>query len=85
MRRTSETDRMLVQLGIDGPMDLEALERLLDQRGVGSVTARTCVRAELQQKGWLRGSGSRTLRAAAAKGTLLVDSRGEPVTLKSRL
>jgi hypothetical protein len=84
-RRGSVADTMLEQLGIEGPLDLMALERLLDQRGVASVAARTCVRAELQQRGWLKSSGSRSIRASAATGTRLVDRQGHSITLKSRL
>jgi hypothetical protein len=84
-RRGSVADTMLQQLGIEGPMDLMALERLLDQRGVASVAARTCVRAELQRRGWLKGGGSRSMRASAATGTPLVDGQGHSITLKSRL
>jgi hypothetical protein len=83
-RPGSVADTMLEQLGIEGPLDLMALERLLDQRGVASVAARTCVRAELQQRGWLKSSGSRSMQASAERGTPLLDARGQPLTLKSR-
>jgi hypothetical protein len=83
LRHASVAARLLEHLGLDGPVDAMALECLLDRRGVGSVTLRTAIRAELQQRGWLRG-GTRTLRASAAPGTRLVDSRGRTITLKSR-
>jgi hypothetical protein len=82
-RHASVTDRLLEQLGIDGPLDLMALERLLDHRGVGSVAMRKAIAAELQQRGWLRGGGSVSLQASAATTARLVDTHGRPVTLRS--
>jgi hypothetical protein len=73
----SEAARMVDTLGITGPMSLAALEALLDRHGIGSVTARTCIRSELQTRGWLRGGGPRSMRASADQGTGL--------TLRSRL
>jgi hypothetical protein len=61
MRYTSTTDRLLQQLGIDGPLDQLALEQRLDRHGVGSVAMRTAVRAECQRRGWLRGGGNRSI------------------------
>jgi hypothetical protein len=84
-RQASVADRMLEQLGIDGPMDLMALERLLDLRGVGSVAMRKAITAELQQRGWILGGGSVSLQASATPtGTRLVDRQGHPITLRSR-
>jgi hypothetical protein len=80
-RYPNEAARLLEHLGISGPVSLEVIERTMDQQGYGP-TAKAVVKAELQQRGWLRAAGSRTMRAAAT-GTRLVDRRGQPVTLRS--
>jgi hypothetical protein len=52
----------------------------MDRAGYG-VTAKNVVKAECQQRGWLRTGGNRTLRASA----VLKDRHGRPLTLRSRL
>ena len=83
-RDARAVERLLENLGVDGPVDQYALELDMDRAGYG-VTAKNVVKAELQQRGWLKSSGSRSMRASAAIGTRLVDARGHSITLKSRL
>jgi hypothetical protein len=80
IRHTSVTDRLLQQLGIDGPIDQLALEARLDRHGIDSVAMRTAVRAECQRRGWLKGGGNGTIRAS----TVLKGRDGKPLTLRSR-
>jgi hypothetical protein len=81
--QASEADRLLRNLGISGPVDLEAIEQKMDQLGWG-VTAKTVVKSECQRRGWLKHPGNlRSMRASAARGTRLVDQRGRPISLKS--
>jgi hypothetical protein len=83
-RGASAAERLLENLGIDGPVSLEFIERQMDQLGYGP-TAKAVVKSALQAKHWLKSSGSsRTMKASAERGTRLVDRRGRPVTLKSR-
>jgi hypothetical protein len=83
MHDASGVERLLRSLGIDGPVDQFRLELEMDRAGYG-VTAKNVVKAELQQRGWLKGGGSRSMRASAERGTPLLDGRGQPLTLKSR-
>jgi hypothetical protein len=83
-RDTSEADRLLRNLGIEGPVSLEAIEQQMDRVGWG-VTAKNVVKSELQVRGWLKSPGNRSMRAAAdPRPTRLVDRRGHPLTLKSQ-
>jgi hypothetical protein len=49
----SEADRLLRQLGIDGPVSLEALEERMDRKGY-MPSLKTVIKSELQSRGWLR-------------------------------
>jgi hypothetical protein len=84
-RDASEADRLLKNLGIEGPVSLEAIERTMDERGWG-VTYKNVVKSELQSRGWLKSRGNlRMMRASAeTRGTRLVDQRGRPISLKSQ-
>jgi hypothetical protein len=78
MRDATGVERLLRSLAIDGPVDQVALEHSMDQRGYG-VTAKNVVKAELLQRGWLRGGG-RSMQASA----VLTGRDGTPLTLTSR-
>jgi hypothetical protein len=83
-RDVSDADRLLRALNISGPVDLLALEQTMDQRGY-MPSIKTVIKSACQQRGWLKGGGNRTLRAAAeTHSTRLVDRHtGQARTLKS--
>jgi hypothetical protein len=66
------------------------VEDLLTTCGMGP-TERIAVKAELTERGWLRASGSRHVKAgwdlsakAAPRGQVLTDRAGQPLVLRSR-
>jgi hypothetical protein len=80
---TNVAARYLEHLGIEGPVDLWAIEQRMDREG-WSVTAKNVVKSELHMRGWLRGGGNvRTMQASASRPVRLVDGRGQPITLRS--
>jgi hypothetical protein len=79
LRHETAIDRVLQQLEIEAPLSLVELEQRLDRHGISSLATRTAIRAECQQRGWLR-MRARSMRAAA----VLKGRDGKPLTLRSR-